>query len=97
MLRINCPYCGLRDFSEFTYGEDASLTRPEWGSEDQQAWYEFVFLRDNPRGRHKEFWHHVNGCRQWLRVERDTLTHEILSIEPARDNIPGRQDKAAAE
>ena len=97
MLRIDCPYCGLRDFTEFTYGEDASLTRPEWGSEDMQAWYEFVFLRDNPRGRHKEFWHHVNGCRQWLRVERDTVTHEILSVEPARDTVPGRPSKAAAE
>ena len=97
MLRINCPFCGLRDFTEFTYGEDASLTRPEWGSEDMQAWYEYVFLRDNPRGRHTEFWHHVNGCRQWLRVERDTLTHEIYSVEPARDTVPGRPSKAAAE
>lgn len=95
MLRIDCPYCGLRDFTEFTYGEDASLVRPGLTNDDPEAWYEFVFLRDNPRGRHKEFWHHVNGCRQWLRVERDTLTHEIFSVEPARDS--GKQKKAASE
>lgn len=97
MLRIDCPYCGPRDFSEFTYGEDASLVRPALDNQDQQVWYEYVFLRDNPRGRHQEFWHHVNGCRQWLRVERDTLTHEIFSVEPARDKIPGDDRKGAAE
>lgn len=97
MLQIDCPYCGLRDFSEFTYGGDATLVRPELTTDDPEAWHDFVFLRDNPRGRHKEFWHHVNGCRQWLRVERDSLTHEIFSVEPARDSIPGREQKAPSE
>jgi sarcosine oxidase subunit delta len=30
-----------------------------------------------------ETWHHVNGCRMWLVVERDTMTHEIKSVRPA--------------
>ena len=85
MLRIPCPYCGLRDHAEFVYGGDASSHRPAQDCDDPEVWYDFVFLRDNPRGRHFEFWQHANGCRQWLRVERDTLSHEILSVEPARD------------
>ena len=84
MLRITCPYCGTRDHSEFLYGGDASIVRPDQSCDDMEIWYDFVFLRDNPRGRHTEYWQHVQGCRQWLRVERDTLTHEIFSVEPAR-------------
>ena len=84
MLRIACPYCGLRDHSEFSYGGDATVVRPDPSCDDMEIWYDFVFLRNNPRGRHVEYWQHVQGCRQWLRVERDTLTHEIFSVEPAR-------------
>ena len=28
MIRINCPFCGLRDHSEFTYGGDATIEYP---------------------------------------------------------------------
>ena len=80
MLRIDCPVCGMRDHSEFSYGEDASVAYPEMTNTDRQAWYEAVFLRDNPRGLHRERWHHVQGCRQWLIVERDTVTHDISSV-----------------
>ncbi len=39
---------------------------------DLKSWYEHVFLFDNPKGAHREFWQHVQGCRQWLVLERDT-------------------------
>ena len=29
MIRINCPFCGERDHSEFTYGGDGSVVYPE--------------------------------------------------------------------
>ena len=32
-----------------------------------------------------ETWHHTNGCRMWLVIERDTMTHEIKSVRPAHD------------
>lgn len=84
MLRIACPICGLRDETEFTYGGDATVTRPVMSEEDVKPWLDYVFMRDNPRGPHKEYWHHVTGCRQWLVVERDTLTHTISSTNLAR-------------
>ena len=43
------------------------------------------FLRENVRGMQAETWHHVNGCRMWLIVERDTMTHEIKSVRPAHE------------
>lgn len=82
MLRIDCPNCGLRDHTEFTYAGDASRTYPGLDG-DMRTWVDYVFLRDNPRGRHVEFWHHVQGCRRVLRVERDTLTHEIFAVSEA--------------
>ena len=85
MLRIPCPYCGVRDHGEFRYGGDASKMRPAHGSEDAKAWHDHVFLFDNPKGAHKEYWQHVLGCRQWILVERDTLTQHVSSSRPARD------------
>ncbi|MEE2688116.1 MAG: sarcosine oxidase subunit delta [Pseudomonadota bacterium] len=84
MIRINCPFCGERDHSEFTYSGDATKVRPAHGSTDMEAWLDYVYLRANPKGSHTEFWHHVHGCRQWLVVERDTTTHEVLNVAFAK-------------
>ncbi|WP_341987302.1 sarcosine oxidase subunit delta [Azorhizobium sp. AG788] len=84
-MRIPCPYCGLRDAQEFAYLGDATVTRPDPaapGAED--AFHDYVYLRDNPAGAHKEYWYHGAGCRSWLVVARDTRTHEITGAEPAR-------------
>ncbi|HXV25591.1 MAG TPA: sarcosine oxidase subunit delta [Alphaproteobacteria bacterium] len=85
MLPIPCPHCGPRDEAEFIYGGDAKAKRPAMDAPDS-AWIEYVFLRDNPRGPHRELWWHSLGCRRWLVVERDTLTHEIFgAAEPGAD------------
>jgi sarcosine oxidase subunit delta len=88
MIRIPCPYCGERDHSEFAYGGDGSITYPPLGASTKE-WLEAVFQRKNIRGVQTETWHHVQGCRLWLLVERDTVTHEIHSVRAAH---PGMQD-----
>ena len=85
MLRIDCPVCGLRDETEFSYGADATIVRPAMEEADPKIWLDYVFYRDNPRGPHTEYWHHVLGCRQWLVLERNTLTHEIGTCRLARE------------
>jgi len=85
MIRINCPVCGLRNETEFTYGADATVKRPAMDEQETGPWLDYVFNRDNPRGWHKEYWHHVQGCRQWLVLERNTLTHEIRGCRLARE------------
>lgn len=87
MLRIECPFCGLRDHDEFHYGGDGSGSRPVHGEGGREAWYEYVFVHENPSGPHLEYWQHVLGCRQWLIVERNTATHDILSVKPAREGV----------
>jgi methylglutamate dehydrogenase subunit B len=85
LLRIPCPVCGLRDETEFAYREDAGVLRPAHDDTDLAVWRDAVFIRDNPRGRHLEYWHHVHGCREVLVVERDTLTHEFGLCRLARE------------
>ncbi|WP_417513451.1 sarcosine oxidase subunit delta [Minwuia sp.] len=89
---IDHPLLGPRDASEFTYLGDASLIhRPEHGAEDAQArFHAYVYLRDNPAGAHRELWFHEQGDRSWLVVTRNTLTHEILNVELARDVAKAR-------
>lgn len=83
-MRIQCPFCGERDLSEFTYLGDAMYVRPNADSVDAPAQFvEAVYLRTNPYGIHKELWYHASGCRSWLRVTRDTGTHEIFAVDLA--------------
>ena len=86
MIRINCPYCGERDHSEFSYGGDASIKYPSLEASEKE-WTEAIFFRKNIRGFQLETWHHSNGCRLWLKVRRSTISHEIHSVEPAQENL----------
>lgn len=91
MLRIPCPCCGERDYTEFRYGGDASKPRPDLGAGSFDAWHDYVFLFDNPKGRHLEYWQHVLGCRQWLVLERDTARNAVGVAKPAFQKFGGAQ------
>ena len=81
MIRIPCPHCGVRDHSEFFYHSSASVERP--ADDDREAWANYLYLRDNPRGPSEELWQHVHGCRAWLIVSRNTQTHEVTGARLA--------------
>ena len=90
------PLLGPRDVSEFTYLGDASLLdrpSPEAGLE---AMHDYVYLRDNPAGLHRELWYHTHGDRSWLVVTRDTVTQEITQVELARDVARAKREASAA-
>lgn len=83
MMLIPCPWCGPRPETEFTFGEDATVTRPaDPAAASDQEWTNYVYFRDNPKGAHTELWFHRAGCHHWFVVERDTVTHEIASATP---------------
>ncbi|MCO5065520.1 MAG: sarcosine oxidase subunit delta [Rhizobiaceae bacterium] len=83
-MLISCPYCGPRDVSEFTYQGDGNRTRPDPASTDLDAWNAYVYDRVNIAGEHNEIWQHSGGCRMHLAVTRNTLTHKISGVRPAR-------------
>ena len=84
---IDHPILGPRDASEFVYLGDSSLiNRPDPSVEEAaQLFYEYQYLRANIAGPMKELWYHEQGDRSWLVVTRNTITHEITSVELARD------------
>ncbi|OWK23313.1 sarcosine oxidase subunit delta [Rhizobium yanglingense] len=86
-----CPHCGPRPKEEFTI-KGAALARPtpDAGPDD---WFDYVYLRDNPRGAYEEYWHHTSGCRRWLAVARNTVTHEIAAC---RDAASGEKEGTGA-
>ncbi len=87
MHRIDCPWCGTRDEAEFQYQGDATVVRPDPDA-SEEAFFRYVYLRENPKGWHTEWWHHVGGCRQWVKVVRNTLTHEIFATGRAQEDLP---------
>jgi sarcosine oxidase subunit delta len=95
-MRIPCPFCGERGNEEFAYRGDATVRRPaEHGPEARAAWVDYVYIRDNPAGPHRELWQHVHGCRSWLVVTRDVRTHAVSAVEAAREVALARDAGAA--
>lgn len=75
-LRIACPRCGSRPYTDFEFGGEF---RPgEGGSPDED--FERVWMRENRADVQVERWFHVAGCRRWLTVERDTRTNVIHAV-----------------
>ena len=87
-MLITCPHCGTRPVEEFTFQGDAKPERPITNDPASiEQWFDYVFLRDNPRGAFDEYVHHSGGCRTWLVVSRDTETHEVKAVVAAKDYV----------
>jgi heterotetrameric sarcosine oxidase delta subunit len=83
-MRITCPLCGPRDRREFYYyGAEDYLHRP--AMDDAAGWDNTLHLRDNPAGVTHDLWYHEQGCAAWLRVARNTVTHDELATELVAD------------
>ena len=82
MFRIHCPYCGeARSEEEFSYAGEAHIARPaDPGSLTDREWGDYLHLRTNPRGPHREMWVHTAGGRRYFNVLRDTVSYEILEV-----------------
>lgn len=87
MLRIACPYCGVRDQTEFRFGGPSHIARPAFEVNDA-VWTDYLFFRENPKGMHYERWVHEYGCGRWFNVARDTITHEIHAVYRMGDPKP---------
>jgi len=89
MMLITCPHCGPRAQTEFTYVEDATAERPAIENTDPAAHFEYTYQRDPRRGAQDEIWRHAAGCGKFVKVRRDTLTHEITATGWPGDDLDG--------
>ena len=89
MLLIPCPYCGERAESEFSYGGEAHIRRPEAPeSLSDEEWADYLFMCSNTKGVLLERWVHGGGCRRWFNAARDTLTYRILAVYKMGEKPP---------
>lgn len=76
-MQLRCPICGARDRREFYYlGAATRLDRPAPDA-SAEVWDAYLHLRENEAGPVEELWCHEAGCGAWLKVTRDTTTHEV--------------------
>ena len=92
MLLIECPWCGERAETEFSYGGEAGIARPQDPDALSDAeWADYLFNRSNPRGAYRELWNHAQGCRRCFAVERDTVTYAISASYRLSDAAGGEE------
>jgi len=74
-LQIDCPRCGRRDYTEFSF--DSEL-RPDPFEAPQVGLA--LWARDNVAAVQREQWFHELGCRRWLAIDRDTRTNDSSGV-----------------
>ena len=90
MLMIECPWCGPRDETEFSYGGEAGIVRPKDPDTLSDAeWADYLFMRTNTKGLHHEQWNHSASCRRWFNAERDTVSYQIRSVYKLGEKTSG--------
>ncbi len=94
MLLIECPWCGVRDETEFSCAGEAHIARPlETEKLSDEEWADYLFMRKNPKGRHYEQWLHAAGCRRYFNAVRDTVTYRISATYKIGEQPPGEGEK----
>jgi sarcosine oxidase subunit delta len=94
MLLIECPWCGERDETEFSYAGEAHIARPlETQKLSDEEWANYLFMRKNTKGLHREQWLHAAGCRRYFNVLRDTVSYKISATYKIDDALPGGDAK----
>lgn len=76
-LKIPCPNCGPRPFTEYAFGGELRQLESRDADED----FRRVFLRENAAGPQLERWFHALGCRRWVTLRRDTVTNRIDAVD----------------
>ena len=94
MLLIECPWCGVRDETEMQCVGEAHIVRPlQPEALSDEEWADYLFMRKNPKGMHREQWLHAAGCRRYFNVERDTVSYQISGTYKIGEQAPSEADK----
>lgn len=81
MQRFPCPFCGLRDETEFHFAVEAGHPRPEPAGEvSDVAWADYLYMHRAPKGESREIWIHLT-CGEYFLMTRDTVTRDVLGSE----------------
>lgn len=85
MQHFPCPFCGLRDETEFHFAVEAGHARPEPADAVSDAeWSAYLHENASPKGKAREVWLHLT-CGEYFVLRRDTVSREVLGSDP----LPG--------
>lgn len=89
MLQIECPFCGPRAETEFTYGGEGGIVRPtQTETMTDEQWGDYLFMRTNRMGIHHEQWRHSSGCGRWFNALRDTVSYRFEAVWKIGEQAP---------
>ena len=92
MQRFPCPFCGLRDETEFQFAAEAGKRRPEPAPEvSDLEWADYLYMNEAPRGPAQEVWVHLT-CGEFFLMTRDTVTREVIGVRA----LPGAATRGGA-
>lgn len=101
MLLITCPVCGVEgDETDFLCGGEAHVLRPASSNPDNvsdYAQYEYMHLRPNPKGWHREQWLCVRGCGKWFNAVRHTVSMDFAAFYKIGDEQPPLSEEPAVQ
>ena len=83
MKQMRCPLNGWRGIDEFAYGGEF-VEMPDPAACGDEAWSDYVFLRENRRGPVAEWWCHVPSAL-WFVALRNTGTGEVIETMTVQD------------
>ena len=89
MQLIECPWCGPREEAEFHYGGQAHVPYPaDPAALSDQEWAQYIFFRDNPKGRSPNGGATATAAAAGSTPLRDTATYRFEAVyrpdEPSR-------------
>ncbi len=90
MLLIRCPYCEEdRPELEFRHAGQAHIARPTNMAEiSDEAFEDYFFIRENPKGIYFERWRHIHGCARFFNAARDTVSDKFVMTYRAGEKKP---------
>ena len=84
MQTFPCPFCGLRNETEFHFAAEAGKLRPDTTRDVSDAeWASYLYAQKNAKGSVKEVWMHTT-CAELFILERDSVTMDVIGATALR-------------
>ena len=88
MQTFPCPFCGLRNETEFHFAAEAGKVRPDTTTTQisDEDWARYLYAQKNTRGEVREIWMHLT-CGELFMLERDSVSMDVIGSTALRENL----------
>lgn len=87
MQTFPCPFCGLRNETEFHFAAEAGKLRPDTTADiSDTQWASYLYTQKNEKGKVQEVWMHLT-CAEVFILERDSVTMAVTGSRSLRGDV----------